>query len=74
VINSLDEPNLPTRPPIFHWEDKPRVKLGPLGAESPMNDMESSIWQSLHAFAEKTMRPVGPAAPLKISPASPAPY
>jgi len=56
---SLDEPNRPTRPPIVHWEDKPRVELGPLSAESPMNDMESSIWQSLHAFAEKTMRPVG---------------
>lgn len=43
------------------WPKVPRVELGDLGAEGAMTEIERESRRSIHAFAEKVMRPVGAA-------------
>lgn len=51
--------NSEEQPEVFGWEASPRIQLGPLGAESALNEMEQAMWESLHAFAANVMRPIG---------------
>lgn len=44
---------------VFDWADAPKVKLGPMGAESKLSDLESDFLESLWQFAREVMRPVG---------------
>lgn len=44
---------------ISSWASDPHIQLGPLGAEPEHNEESSALWHSLHAFAEKVMRPTG---------------
>jgi alkylation response protein AidB-like acyl-CoA dehydrogenase len=46
------------RPEILNWATNPRMPLGPLGAET-LDGEHQAMWESLHAFAEKVMRPIG---------------
>jgi alkylation response protein AidB-like acyl-CoA dehydrogenase len=46
------------RPEILNWRTNPRMPLGPLGAET-LDGEHQAMWESLHAFAEKVMRPIG---------------
>lgn len=41
------------------WPKVPHVKLDDLGAEATMTEMERETRRTMHAFAEKVMRPVG---------------
>ena len=41
------------------WPQVPYVKLGPWGAEPELTEVEREIQRSVHAFAEKVMRPIG---------------
>jgi acyl-CoA dehydrogenase len=41
------------------WDASPKVKLGPLGAEPPMNDLAEEFQRTLRHFAETVMRPIG---------------
>lgn len=45
--------------PFSFWDGSPRVKLGPLGAEAALSNSRESLQATLHAFAEKVMRPIG---------------
>jgi len=61
---------------ISDWSVKPRVKLGPMGAEPPVTDMERGFLDTLWKFARDVMRPTGQAldrmTPEEVaSPASP---
>lgn len=47
--------------PFAAWEREPRVKLGPMGAELPLPGVVGDLQASLHAFAERTIRPAGQA-------------
>ncbi|MEX2481254.1 MAG: acyl-CoA dehydrogenase [Gammaproteobacteria bacterium] len=44
---------------IANWAATPRPKLGPLGAELPLDAEESAIVDTLRRFAEQEMRPLG---------------
>jgi alkylation response protein AidB-like acyl-CoA dehydrogenase len=48
----------PDMPP-FNWPKVPKVKLGAFGADPAMTELESEMQRTVHAFAEKVMRPVG---------------
>lgn len=41
------------------WPKVPHLKLDDLGAEAEMSEMERETRRSMHAFAEKVMRPTG---------------
>lgn len=43
------------------WEASPSVKLGQLGAEPPLDELNSELQRSAHGVAEKVLRPVGQA-------------
>jgi acyl-CoA dehydrogenase len=43
------------------WPKVPQLKLDDLGAEAAMTEMERETRRTVHAFAEKVMRPVGQA-------------
>lgn len=45
--------------PFQQWPTEPRVTLGDLGAEPPLPGIVGELQQSLHAFAQKVMRPIG---------------
>jgi acyl-CoA dehydrogenase len=47
------------RAPIHDWAQKPHISLGSLGAELPLDAEEAAIWEMLHGFAERVMRPAG---------------
>lgn len=51
----------------FSWPPVPKVKLGDLGAEAPASELELEMGRTIHAFAEKVMRPTG----LALDPLSP---
>lgn len=57
LASTTGRPDLPP----FNWPASPKVKLGPFGADSEMTELEREMHKSLHAFAEKVMRPVGAA-------------
>ncbi len=44
---------------ISNWSANPRVKLGPMGAEPPLTEMERGFLDALWKFAREVMRPVG---------------
>lgn len=44
---------------IARWEETPRAKIGPLGAEPPLDGEEQAIVDTLRRFAENEMWPVG---------------
>ena len=44
---------------VFDWADEPRVKLGRMGAEAKLSELEEGFLESLWRFAEEEMRPVG---------------
>jgi alkylation response protein AidB-like acyl-CoA dehydrogenase len=44
---------------IADWSANPKIKLGPMGAEPPLTDMESGFLDTLWKFAREVMRPVG---------------
>jgi alkylation response protein AidB-like acyl-CoA dehydrogenase len=44
---------------IADWSANPKVKLGPMGAEPPLTEMESGFLDTLWKFAREVMRPVG---------------
>ena len=44
---------------VADWSAKPRAKLGPMGAEPPLSEMESGFLDTLWKFAREVMRPVG---------------
>jgi alkylation response protein AidB-like acyl-CoA dehydrogenase len=44
---------------IHDWDQDPRVRLGPLGAEPPLDETESAIVDTVRKFAERIMRPTG---------------
>ncbi len=45
--------------PFAAWDRQPYVKLGALGAELPPPGIVGELQATLHAFAERTMRPAG---------------
>ncbi|MEO5598829.1 MAG: acyl-CoA dehydrogenase family protein [Novosphingobium sp.] len=45
--------------PFALWDASPVVRLGPLGAEPPLPEVAGALQQSVHALAEKVMRPIG---------------
>jgi acyl-CoA dehydrogenase len=44
---------------VFDWEDAPKVKLGPMGAEAKLSELEAGFLDTLWKFARDVMRPVG---------------
>tara|TARA_R110000868_G_scaffold55125_1_gene171495 strand:- start:38485 stop:39933 length:1449 start_codon:yes stop_codon:yes gene_type:complete len=48
----------PDHPP-FNWPEKPHVKLAPTGADRQLSELESTMQDMVHSFAEKVMRPIG---------------
>jgi acyl-CoA dehydrogenase len=56
-LPNAGEPSPDSR--IAGWAKSPTAKLGMLGAEPPMTEEESAIFDVLHKFAENEMRPVG---------------
>ena len=44
---------------VFDWQKTPKVKLGPMGAEATLSDLESGFLDTLWQFAREVMRPVG---------------
>ena len=44
---------------IADWSANPKVKLGPMGAEPPLTELESGFLDGLWKFAREVMRPVG---------------
>ncbi|MEZ5553521.1 MAG: acyl-CoA dehydrogenase [Pseudomonadales bacterium] len=44
---------------ISDWSARPRVKLGPMGAETPFSDLEEEFLGTLRKFARDVMRPTG---------------
>ncbi len=46
---------------LASWPEVPLVKLGPTGAQAELTEMEQEMQRTVHAFAEKVMRPVGAA-------------
>lgn len=45
--------------PFGRWDANPNVKLGPLGAEPPLDELVSELHRTVHGFADRVMRPVG---------------
>lgn len=45
--------------PFGKWDANPKVKLGQLGAEPPLDDLVSELQRSVHGFADRVMRPAG---------------
>lgn len=45
--------------PFEKWDADPHVVLGQMGAEPPLPGIAGDLQVSLHAFAEKVMRPIG---------------
>jgi len=41
------------------WDANPKVRLGQLGAEPPLDDLVAELQRSVHGFADKVMRPTG---------------
>ena len=52
----------------LNWPKVPQIQLGYLGADPEMSEMERETQRTMHAFAEKVMRPVGIALD-KLTPA-----
>ena len=44
---------------ISDWPANPGIKLGPMGAEPPLTEMESGFLDTLWKFARDVMRPTG---------------
>lgn len=45
--------------PFAQWEKSPRVKLGNLGAQTPMSPVIVQLTKALNGFASSVMRPIG---------------
>lgn len=45
--------------PFGQWDENPKVKLGQLGAEPPLDELVSELQRTVHGFADRVMRPVG---------------
>lgn len=45
--------------PYTDWDNNPKMKLGPLGAQPPVTDTANAFQENLHGFAEAVMRPIG---------------
>lgn len=41
------------------WDENPKVRLGQLGAEPPLDSLVAELQNSVHGFADKVMRPIG---------------
>jgi acyl-CoA dehydrogenase len=46
---------------VSDWPSEPKVKLGPMGAEPPLTEMEEGFLDTLRKFARDVMRPTGKA-------------
>ncbi len=44
---------------VFDWADSPKVKLGRMGAEAKLSELEEGFLDTLWKFAEEEMRPIG---------------
>ena len=56
-LTKLGQPTPDVR--IAKWDETPKTKLGPFGAEPEWTEEEAAIVDTLTRFAENEMRPIG---------------